>query len=72
MTLGERTPVPEQRAIYDAVKDTRITLTLAAIDHRGYAFRREGIKMAVPASESKSVDLAAHGSHLQPPEDTIR
>lgn len=51
VTLGERTPVDEQRAIYDAVKDTRITLTLAAIDHRGYAFRRELIKMAVPVSE---------------------
>ena len=51
VTLGERTPVMEQRAIYDAVKDTRITLTLAAIDHRGYAFRRELIKMAVPVSE---------------------
>ncbi len=51
VTLGERTPITEQRAIYDAVKDTRIILTLAAIDHRGYAFRRELIKMAVPASE---------------------
>jgi hypothetical protein len=49
--LGERMPVVQQRAIYDAVKDTRITLTLAAIDHRGYAFRRELIKMAVPVSE---------------------
>jgi hypothetical protein len=51
VTLGERTPITEQRAIYDAVKDTRITLALAAIDHRGYAFRRELIKMAVPVSE---------------------
>jgi hypothetical protein len=51
VTLGERTPITEQRAIYDAVKDTRIALTLAAIDHRGYAFRRELIKMAVPVSE---------------------
>jgi hypothetical protein len=51
VTLDERTPVTEQRAIYNAVKDTRITLTLAAIDHRGYAFRRELIKMAVPVSE---------------------
>jgi hypothetical protein len=51
VTLGERTPVCEQRAIYDAVKDTRITLRLAAIDHRGYAFRHELIKMAAPISE---------------------
>jgi hypothetical protein len=33
------------------VKNTRITLALAAIDHRGYAFRRELIKMHVPVSE---------------------
>ena len=51
VTLGERTPVAEQRAIYDVVKDTRIILTLAAVDHRGYTFRRELIKMAVPVSE---------------------
>jgi len=51
VTLGERTPLTEQRAIYDAVKDTRISLALAAIDRRGYAFRRELIKMAVPVSE---------------------
>ena len=51
VTVGERTPVAEQRAIYNAVKDTRIILALAAVDHRGYAFRRELIKMHVPVSE---------------------
>jgi hypothetical protein len=51
VTLGERTPIIEQRMIYDTVKNTRITLALAAIDHRGYAFRRELIKMHVPVSE---------------------
>ncbi len=50
VTLGERTHVAEQRAIYDAVKETCISLALAAIDHRGYAFRRELIKSAAPAS----------------------
>ena len=33
------------------MKETRITLTLAAIDHPGYAFRRELIKLAAPASQ---------------------
>jgi hypothetical protein len=51
VTLGERTPVAKQRAIYDVLKDTRISLWLAAIDHCGYTFRREQIKMAVPVSE---------------------
>ena len=52
VTLGERTPVAAQRAIYSAVKDTRIALALAAVEHRGYAFRQEQIKMAVPISET--------------------
>jgi hypothetical protein len=70
VTLGERTPVVEQRAIYDAVKDTRITLALAAIDHGGYAFRRELIKMAVPVSEMNPwiTPRTAHiFSHLKTP-----
>jgi hypothetical protein len=48
VTLGERTPVLDQRAVYDAVKDTKISLYLAAVDHCGYAFRHELIKMAAP------------------------
>jgi hypothetical protein len=70
VTVGERTPVSEQRAIYDAVKDTRITFALAAIDHRGYAFRREPIKMAVPVSEVNPwiTPRTAHiFSHLETP-----
>src|SRR5271165_4090760 len=35
VTLGERTAVCEQRGIYQTVKDTKISLYLAAIDHRG-------------------------------------
>jgi hypothetical protein len=64
VTLGERTPVPEQRAIYDAVKETRITLALAAIDHRGYAFRRELIKLAAPASEFGGPYLTPRTAHV--------
>lgn len=70
VTLGERTPVSEQRAIFDAVKETGISLALAAIDHRGYAFRRELIKMAVPVSEVNPwiTPRTAHiFSHLQTP-----
>ena len=52
------------------MKDTRITLALAAIDHRGYAFRREPIKMAVPVSEMNPwiTPRTAHNfSHLKTP-----
>lgn len=70
VTLGERTPVAKQRAIYDAVRDTRVTLSLAAVAHRGYGFRRELIKMAVPVSEMNPwiTPRTAHiFSHLKTP-----
>jgi hypothetical protein len=51
ITLGERTPVPEQREIYQRIKETKIFLLLAAIDDTGYGFRREIIKYGVPASQ---------------------
>lgn len=49
--LGERMPVTEQRAIYSRIKETKIALSLAAIDHAGYAFRLERIKFPVPTSQ---------------------
>ncbi len=49
--LGERTNVIEQREIYRSIKETRIALSLAAIDHWGYAFRHEQIKSAVLGSQ---------------------
>lgn len=49
--LGERTKVAEQKEIYACVKDTNIALSLAAIDHSGYAFRHEQIKFDVPVSQ---------------------
>jgi hypothetical protein len=49
--LGERTPIPDQIEIFDLVKNTTIALSLAAIDHSGYAFRRERIKFNVPVSQ---------------------
>jgi hypothetical protein len=40
--------VPEQREIFGRVKDTNISLSLATIDHSGFAFREERIKFGVP------------------------
>ncbi|MBK2001341.1 hypothetical protein JG678_07875, partial [Campylobacter sp. 2018MI35] len=68
--LGERTSISEQREIYETVKDSRTTLALAAIDHRGYAFRCEPIKMDVPVSEMSPwiTPRTAHiFSHLETP-----
>jgi hypothetical protein len=49
--LGERTPVAEQREIYARLKETDVALSLAAVDHAGFAFREEMIKMAAPSSK---------------------
>jgi hypothetical protein len=50
--IGERTPVEEQREIWHLLKDTRISLSLAAISNRGYEFRNETIKNDEPISVS--------------------
>lgn len=49
--LGERTPVADQREIYARLKETDIALSLAAVDHIGFAFREETVKMAAPYSK---------------------
>jgi len=49
--LGERTPVAEQREIYARLMETDISLSLAAVDHSGFAFREEMIKMATSYSK---------------------
>ena len=49
--LGERTPVVEQREIFARVMDSKISLSLAAIDHSRFAFRDEIIKLALPISQ---------------------
>lgn len=49
--LGERTPVDEQREIFARVAETKISLSLAAIDHSGFVFREEVIKFGHPISE---------------------
>ncbi|NYH21748.1 DUF2971 domain-containing protein [Paraburkholderia bryophila] len=43
VALGERTPVPQQQEIYQLLKDTKIGLTLSAVDNVGYGFRQEVI-----------------------------
>ncbi len=49
--LGERSTVPEQREVFSRIKDTSISLSLAAVDHSGFAFREERIKFGVPISK---------------------
>lgn len=49
--MGERTPVQNQREIFDRIRDTNIALSLAAVGHAGYEFREERIKFGVPVSK---------------------
>ena len=49
--LGERTTVGDQREVFERVKHTNISLSLAAVDNSGFAFREELIKFGVPVSE---------------------
>jgi hypothetical protein len=48
--LGERTSVAEQREIYVRLMGTDVALSLAAVDHSGFAFREEMIK--APSSKA--------------------
>jgi hypothetical protein len=41
VALGERTPVVQQKEIYDLLRDTDIGLMLSAVDNVGYGFRQE-------------------------------
>jgi hypothetical protein len=51
VTMGERAPLAEQREIYSRLMETDVSLSLAAVDNSGFAFREEVIKMAVPYSK---------------------
>lgn len=51
VTLGERMPVACQRNIWNRIKDTNISLNLAAISNWGYEFRKEPIKYNLPLSQ---------------------
>ncbi|MFM0372375.1 DUF2971 domain-containing protein [Paraburkholderia aspalathi] len=43
VSMGERTPVPQQKAIFQLLHKTKIGLTLSAVDNAGYGFRQETI-----------------------------
>lgn len=55
ITLGERTPITQQREIYELIKDTNISLFLAAVANWHYQFRDELIKHEKPVSETPPV-----------------
>lgn len=46
--LGERTSVVDQKEIWSLVKDTSVSLSLAAVDNWDYSFRYDPIKLPGP------------------------
>jgi hypothetical protein len=51
VTMGERMSIDDQRKIWRKIKDTNITLSLAAISNNGYTFRNDLVKLNVPHSK---------------------
>lgn len=63
ITLGERTPVIQQREIYELIKDSDISLFLAAVANWQYQFRDEIIKYEKPVSEKPPV-ISPRTAHI--------
>lgn len=59
--LGERTTIENQRKVYEAVKNSNISLSLAAISNWGYEFRRENAKLgAFPTITPRTAHIFSH------------
>jgi hypothetical protein len=63
VTMGERMSVPDQREIYELIKDTDVGLLLAAIEHSGFTFRHERVKFNVPASRMQPM-MSPRTAHI--------
>lgn len=63
VTIGERTPILEQRQIWELLKNTKIAMSLAAISNWGYEFRNEIIKFNLPISEMSPV-ISPRTAHI--------
>ena len=63
IVLGERTPIKSQKAVYAAIYDTIIPLSLAAIPNWGYEFRTSPIKLNKPFSELSPI-MDARTAHI--------
>jgi hypothetical protein len=61
ITLGERTSIENQREVWDTIKDTNISLSLAAIANWGYAFRKEHAKLGpYPSITPRTAHIFSH------------
>jgi hypothetical protein len=59
--LGERTTIENQRKVYEALRNSNISLSLAAIANWGYEFRRENAKLgAYPTVTPRTAHIFSH------------
>lgn len=63
ITLGERTTLEHQKEIWELVKETNISLSLAAVANWGYAFRPEPIKSNEPFPISNPI-ISPRTAHI--------
>lgn len=61
VALGERTPVAQQKEIYNLLRETKIGLTLSAVDNVGYGFRQE---LVLYAGEFRSPRISPRTAHI--------
>jgi hypothetical protein len=61
ITMGERTSIENQRKVWDAIKDTTISLSLAAVANWGYEFRKELVKLGPnPSISPRTAHIFSH------------
>ena len=61
--LGERTSLEHQKEVWELVKETKISLSLAAIANWGYEFRPERIKFNEPYSKANPM-MSPRTAHI--------
>ncbi|MCU1314912.1 MAG: hypothetical protein JWN63_234 [Candidatus Acidoferrum typicum] len=61
ITLGERTSIENQRKVWEMIKDTNISLSLAAVANWGYEFRKERAKLGPgPIISPRTAHIFSH------------
>ena len=61
ITLGERTSIEDQRKVYEAIRTSNISLSLAAVANWGYEFRKELAKLGPnPVVTPRTAHIFSH------------
>ena len=62
--MGERMPVKVQREVFGRFYDSNVAVSLAAVSHSGFEFRREVVKYGVSISQMSPVISPEDRPHL--------